>query len=288
MNSPEANLDRLDNYRLDLERMMNKPTVSPRIHYVLANLALDELKISVERAEEPKEESFQMVADRFEEASQNTTDIFQIYRSRLLKAWVRPIVWSDIINLGTLSNGEAKRVAENINLGEAADATAEIAKKALANYDKNADKQRQVPQVQRFLSGFLTETTPLLLAARHTTAKVFAVPTTSFDDAINPDKSLHTDGIYFDNRVQRERKKVAFQVETRSGTHRFIHRSIPIVNARELGNVPMSSRWPKDDRPFMTLRHLIDERIGDGIDAQTSSQLDRLNSAFTATVLKKR
>lgn len=287
MNSPEANLDRLDTYRRDVERLAINDKPPARINYLLANLALDELKISVERAEEPSEASFRMVADRFEEATRNTGDMFQIYRSRLLKAWIRPIVWSDIINLGTLSNGEAKRVAENIRLGQAADATANIAKRALVNYDRNQRKDR-APRVQQRLSGFLTETTPLLLASRHTTAKAFAVPTTQFDDEINPQRSLHTDAIYFDNRPQRERTKVPFQVESRSGSHPFIDASIPIVNGRELGNHSRSSRWPKDDRPFMTLRHLIDERIGDGIDAETSSQLDRLNSAFTATVLKSR
>lgn len=287
MNSPEANFNRLDTYRRGIERMAIKGKPSARINYLIANHALDELKISVERAEEPSEASFKMVASRFEEATRNTTDIFQIYRSRLLKAWIRPIVWSDIINIGTLSNGEARRVAENIRLGDAADATADIAKRALANYDRTL-RRDTAPRVQRYISGFLTETTPLLLASRHTTAKAFAVPTTQYDDEINPQKSRHIDAIYFDNRPQRERAKVPFQIESKTGSHPFIDPSIPIVNGYGLGNHSRSSRWPEDDRPFMTLRHLIDERIGDGIDADTSSQLDRLNSAFTATVLKSR
>lgn len=287
MNSPEANLNRLDTYRRDVERLTIRDKPNARVNYLLANLALDELKISVERAEEPSEASFKMVADRFEEATRNTGNVFQIYRARLLKAWIRPIVWSDIINLGTLSNSEAKRVAENIRLGQAADATANIAKSALVNYDRNLRKNR-APRVQQNISGFLTEATPLLLASRHTTAKAFAVPTTQYDDEMNPERSLHADAIYFDNRPQRVRTKVPFQMESRSGSHPFTDPSIPVINGYGLSNESRSSRWPLDDRPFMTLRHLIDERIGDGIDAETSSQLDRLNSAFTATVLKPR
>jgi hypothetical protein len=287
MNSPEANLDRLDTYRRGVERLTTKGTAPARINYLLANLALDELKISVERAEEPSEASFKMVAKRFDEASSGTNDIFQVYRSQILKAWIRPIVWSDIINLGTLSNGEAKRVAENIRLGEAADATATVAKRALVNFDRT-HRRNGSPRVQQQLSGFLTEATPLLLASRHTTAKAFAVPTTQYDDEMNPERSLHTDAIYFDNRPQRERPKVPFQIESRTGSHTFIDPSIPIINGHGLGNHSRASRWPKDDRPFMTLRHLIDERIGDGVDTTTSSQLDRINSAFTATVLGQR
>lgn len=285
MNSPEANLARLDTYRRGVERLTTKGTAPARVNYLLANLALDELKISVERADEPSEASFRMVAERFEQASRDTNDIFQVYRSRVLKAWIRPIVWSDIINLGTLSNGEAKRVAENIRLGQAADATAAVAKRALVNFDRN-HRRNGSPRVQQQLSGFLTETTPLLLASRHTTAKAFAVPTTQYDDEMNPERSLHTDAIYFDNRPQRERPKVPFQIESRSGTHPFIDPSIPIIDGHELANHSRASRWQTDDRPFMTLRHLIDERIGDGIDAATCSQLDRINSVMTAKLLK--
>jgi hypothetical protein len=282
MNSPEANRDRLDTYILSIESMIRKSKAPPHLEYTLANLALEELKIATERAEEPSEEAFQHVADRFDAASISAKGLLTAYRSKVLKAWIRPIVWSDIINLGTLSSGEAKRVARNIGLRDAADQTAVVARDALAEYDNiRPDTARHTE-----LKGFLSETTPLLLHARHTTAKSFSVPTTLFDDEINPAKALHVDAVYFDNRKQRQRKNIPYQIETLSGWHYHTHRSIPIIGARVLGNLEKASQWPTDDRPFMTLRHLIEEKIGIGVDANTSSQLDRINTRVTAKLLE--
>lgn len=283
MNSPQANIERLDSYRELIQRMSQKANVSSRINYVLANFALDELKISIERAEEPSEVAFTMVADRFDLAAATAGDPLTEGRSRLLKAWIRPAAWSDVVNIGTLNDREAKKVAENIQLGQAADETAFIAQKALQRYDKNLQSLGANVKTQYFVSGLLNETTPLLLKARHTTAKAYAVPTTHFDDAMNPDISQHIDGIYFDNRPSRDQSKQAFQVGP-AGSHSHIHPSIPVITPRDLGNIKASPLWPGDDRPFVTLRHLVDERIGEGIEPSTSSQLDKINSSITAKI----
>lgn len=281
MTSPEDVAVRLDAYRNEVALHYNKTKISPRVDYVLANLALEELKFATERAEPPSELAFTRVEDRFREAARTSRGPLLNYRSQLIGAWVRPIVWSDIINLNPLTGGEARHVAKNIHLGEAADHTADIARDALKQFDRHSSSN---PRVKNELIGFLGEVTSVLLPARHTTAKQYVVPTTQFDDEMHPAAGLHADAIYFDNRRQRTHKKSPFQVESSSGHHSHI--AIPIVNARTLGILSKSSRWPHDDRSFVTLRHLIDERIGDGIDQDTSSRLDRINSALTAIVFQ--
>lgn len=248
MATPAENMDRLDAYKGEIASHFGKAEVPARIDYVLANLALEELKLATQRAEEPTELAFTRVADRFNEAAHTSKSPFLAYRSQLLRAWIRPIVWSDIVNINPLSDGEAKRVAANIKLGEAADEASFIANNALKDFDKAQPNS----QISRDLSGFLNETTAVLLPSRHTTAKQYAVPTTQYDDEINPTASLHTDAIYYDNRRARARSNVPFQVEVATGSHAHIHRSIPIVDARTLGNLAKSSRWPHDDRKFMT------------------------------------
>lgn len=286
MTPPDTNADRLAIYRREIAQSYRFDK-APKAVYALANVALEELKMATERAEEPSEESFGLVGYRFDLAADanDGVDQFMSLRSRLLKAWIRPIVWSDIINLGTLTNGEAKRVAKNIGLGDSADDTTEIVNDALGQIDeiKETPKQkRSEAAVTRAwqISGFLGEATSILLGARHTTAKQFTLPTMFYDDGINPDKSRHFDGIYFDNRRQRsDKKQIPYQVETIGGQHWFIHRSIPTVNARLMGNLEKTSTWPHDDRPFMTARHLVDERRGDMADATTTSTLDSIQSA---------
>jgi len=293
MVSLDAQSERLAAYHLEIAQnyRFNK---APKAAYGLANIALEELKIATEHAEEPDEASFESVAHKFDLAADANDGIDQLasLRSRLLKAWIRPIVWSDIINIGTLNSGEAKRVASNIGLGESADDTAEIVADALGQIDEiheTPKKNRSEIAIVRshHISGFLGEATSVLLGARHTTAKQFTLPTMLYDDDVNPDISRHADGIYFDNRRQRtDKKRIPYQVEAVGGQHWFIHHSIPSINARLIGNLEKTSTWPHDDRPFMSARHLVDERRGDLTDASTISTLDRIQSAMYNKITK--
>lgn len=259
---------------------------APKASYLLANLALEELKLATERAEEPSREAFDRVVHRLDISAEKNEGIHQLtaLRSRLLKAWIRPIVWSDIINIGTLTDGEAKRVAANVGLGEAADESAVIVASALDDFDEihqqpKANWSEATQERELEVGGFINETTPILLGARHTTAKQFAVPSLAYDDRVNPDKSQHIDGIYYDNRHARNRPRMPYQAESGHGAHFFIDPAIPVVNARTMGNLVKSSRWPKDDRRFATARHLVVERQGIILDQTTSSTLDSISSA---------
>jgi len=293
MRSLDAQTERLAAYRLEIAQNYRFNKAS-KAAYGLANIALEELKIATERAEEPDEASFESVAHGFDIAAYANDGVDQLMslRSRLLKAWIRPIVWSDIINIGTLNSGEAKRVANNIGLDASADDTAEIIADAL----EQIDELRETPKEERSeaatarvreISGFLGEGTSILLGTRHATAKQFTLPTMLYDDGINPDTSRHADGIYFDNRKQRSyKKRIPYHVEATSGQHWFIHHSIPSINARLMGNLEKTSTWPHDDRPFISARHLVDERRGDLTDASTISTLDRIQSAVYNKITK--
>lgn len=295
MSAPDSHLKRIDAYRAALHDNYRRDRTA-QASYVLANLALEELKLATQRAEEPSDESLEAVAYRFDLAAEanDGKDQLASLRSRMLKAWIRPIVWSDIINIDALTSGEAKRVAQNIGLSDAADETAAVTMTALEELDDLDGKPKQLRTEAEQVRigetvGFISEATPILLGARHATAKHFALPSLAYDDSISTPVSQHIDGIYFDNRKQRTKHRVPYQVETSSGWHPFIHKSIPVIDARQMGNLPKSSRWPSDDRSFMTARHLVTERLGDdAVDAWTSSRLDSIASAVFNKILHHR
>lgn len=257
-----------------------------RVSYYLASLALEELAIRTNMGEEPMTSSFDDIEYRFALAADLNVGEDKLYelRSRLLHAWIRPIVWSGVINIDGLSTAQARRVAETIQLPQAADTTAAIAASALKELDEKylldmEHQDRKQEKEYKYLKGFLNETTPILLAARHTTAKQFALPSTAYDDDINPDVATHVDGFYYDNRQSRSGKpRFSYQVTTDTA-HYHVGESIPQINARLLGNNAKSSRWPKDDRPFGTLRRLVTERKGRRLSKDAQSTLDRIGSS---------
>jgi hypothetical protein len=254
--------------------------------YYLANLALEELVVRTNGGEEPTENSIALLEHRFDLAADinKNDDKFLELRSKLLRAWIRPIVWSGVINIEGLSTNEARKVSHAIQLPQATDTTAWIAANAVQEFDeldKMPAEQRNKDESQeyKYLVGFINEVTPILLGARYNTAKQFALPSTAYDDDINPDVSVHLNGFYYDNRRTRPgMSRYPYHV-TSYMPHRHVKASIPEVNARMLGNLTKSSRWPNDDRQFATTRRLITERRGKKLSSEATSTLSSIGSA---------
>lgn len=254
--------------------------------YYLANLALEKLVASTATGEEPPMDSLSRVANQLDLAAEINSDQDRLtsLRARLLKAWMRPIVWSSVLNHSGpgFNDREARNAAEFIGLAESADVTAELLMTALKEYDDvRSSTNMTEDQIERMhqISGFINEATLPLLGARHTTAKQFALPSLAYDDRINPNISLHIDGFYYDNRRARGAiRRFPYQVEGSVSTHEHIHPSIPIINSRDMGNMKKSSRWPRDDRPFATAHHLVMERQEKGLTLEYVAPLDRITS----------
>ncbi len=261
--------------------------------YLLANLALEKLVIAANNGIEPDTQSLEDVAHRLDHAARANDGIDQLtsLRARLLKAWMLPIIWSDIVNLDGLTDHQAKNVAENIKLAEAADATAKLTEDALEQLSEvstTPPSERSKKLTSRIwgLSGFINEATPLLLGTRHNTAKQYALPSLAFDDAVNPDLSMHIDGFYYDNRQNRPSgHRLPYQVASSSIGHSHISRSIVEINARQMGNLQKSVRWPNDDRPFATTRRLVTERRGKRLSQSAKSTLDSISSSVFNAIM---
>lgn len=280
-------------YRNELMRHWERQSF-PRHHYLSANLALEELRDKTMKGVEPTAVDFDSVTWRFDNAivsAQDEENISVELHSRLLHSFVRPMVWADVINIGSLRRGESRRVHRIIGLDDAVDATAEIATGALEIHRqlRGIAAGYRTPKQQTDLSdvtGFLQEVTPHLLFGRHATTKIFTTPVTEYEDSLEKDISLHIDNRLFDNRVSRTAGSYGYQIKTET-CHRTYDPSVPVLFARDLGNNVKSSYWPNDDESFTTLRMLIQERGGKLETRHNSSQLDRImNDVFKKITLK--
>lgn len=284
---------RFSRYREDI-RARQELGDNARASYYLANLALEELAVQVNSGEEPTDSAIAQVEYRFGLAADINSgkETLEELRSRLLGAWVLPIVWSGIVNLEGLTTTQAHRVADRIGLKEAGDTTADIVADALRRADEIDlihPSERDDTQIQdiKLLVGFLNEATVLQLGVRHNTAKQFALPSTAYDDRIDPDVSRHVDGFYYDNRrVRGNESRFAYQTATML-SHPHIGVDIPEINARELGNLVKTSWWPHDDRKFGTARRLVTERRGKKLSRQAASTLDRIASSVFNKITQK-
>ena len=135
--APDALKKRFDTYRQAADEWYQRGQEG-RAQYYLANLALEEQAVRTNAGEEPSESSFSNIEHRFELATDSSHEENKLIhlRSRLIHAWIRPIVWAGVVNIDGLSTVQAKRVGERIHLPEAADATAKVAADALSELDE--------------------------------------------------------------------------------------------------------------------------------------------------------
>lgn len=265
---------------------------SGRVSYYLANLALEEAIGQVMRGDEPTERVMAGVDERFVAAAEaNEDDHPLLYlRAKLLRAFLRPIVWSGVLNLDGLNNREARTAAGRIGLEEAVDESADTLNEALELHDE----LRRLPRAQQTdrdrtrvgeLVGFINEATPVQLGGRHTTTKLMVLPSRAYDDNFADTK---VDGHVYDNRRRRGETTVfPYQVKSVMNDGPSAG-GVPVINQRLLGNMPKSSRWPKDDRDFVTARLLVEERLGEGIDQEAHSTLDRITTDVLNHVTNKK
>ncbi len=261
--------------------------------YYLANLALEEHKAYVESGNEPVESQVSGIEYRLDLAAQDCDDRDDLMalRARLLKAWLRPILWAEVVNLEGLTDSQASNVARNICLVQAGDDTADLVKAALDLHDEISstpfeDRTTAAQTKNIEVNGFLHEAAPVQMGVRHNTAKEFILPSLAFDDGLHPDASHRIDGFYMDNRRKRSTRTThAFQVGRRDD-HTHVSASIPLIDARLTGNIRNSSRWPNDDRDFATSRRLVTERRTKRLSRAASRTLDSISSAVVNTITR--
>lgn len=264
-------------YRDAAERVARS---EPSFRYVIANQALDEVRMQALRGEQPSEPLITGVRHRFEAAAlaNQESNPFVHYRARLLGAYIIPIVYGDVVNIG-LSASQAHRVSEHLDIRGAYDESLEVARDALERLDEVApqgvdigsDESRAIISL---LSGFLHETSAISLVNRKKSGKQFAVPTTAYDDEFQQRRSVKADGILYDQRPKgTHRRKNPFQVKASAdGTY-----SIPVITSHDMANQTKASAWPHHDEKFTTLRMLIRENDGDELDEHVRPTLDRLS-----------
>lgn len=200
------------------------------------------------------------------------------YRARLLAAYVLPLVYADVINV-SLTASQAKRVAQQIDIRSAYEEGLQIAEEATDFFDSSSvhrltSTSLQHRDVASQLSGFLHEATAISLVNRPQSAKLFAVPTTVYDDELADNKGIKADGIVYDQRAKNTlRRRNPFQVKA-SPDGSYL---IPVITAHDMANHTKASMWPRHDLKFSTLRQLIAEKNGEVLDQQSASTLDRLS-----------
>lgn len=292
MNTLRPSDRRFDIYRREVRDAFEHDNTY-QAEYYLANLALEEMKATTELGVEPDDARISEIEYRFDRASDSSADVDELVslRSRLIRAWIRPIVWAGILNLDGLTNAEAKHAAAMLELPTAIDETANLVHMALTMYDESSKipledrTKRQSDRTMR-LSGFLNETTPVQLAGRHASAKMLVLPSLAYDDGLNPVNSQRIDGYLLDNRRKRAESTVyPFQVGTLS-EHSHVSQLIPVLSPRLMGNIRSSSHWANDDRTFGTARRLVTERRVHRLSKDATRNLDRISSSVMNTIMQ--
>lgn len=270
-------------YRKDIGRA-KKEDDQPRVRYAQANLKLERLRSRAARGIVPTEQRIESARIALAETSANANadNLLRHYRSRLLGTWVTAIAYSDMLSAfierEPFSERAINHAAQVLELEGAADGTAELLHEALEVYDSLPEGESSQRQD---LTGFINETTLVLLGAMPSTAEQFIVPTTHWSDSLEPNHRRHADVAYYDNRKKRGHTvcKTLVQVKSQTTRHHPDYWLVPVVDARDMGNIPKSPRWPKDDGNFTTARYLVAQRLDEGgIDDKTTSTLQSIRS----------
>lgn len=276
-------IEHTDAYRATFERTSS----NGHAQYMLASLALHEAVTQTNHGIEPTTAILDGVGHRLEEASASNErrDWLVYYRSKLLRAYMKPIIWASVLNYEALSNSEARNAARKLDIEQAHNDAIAIAAEALDKYRQLGTHTAATAAQRATIKGYLNEATPTLLGGRARTVKLLALPSMAYDDQLSPEKHAHYDGILFDNRKNRLRSRFPYQVKTLQGTDGYQAFGIPVINARDLGNMHKSSRWPQDDDEFMTVEHIIAEHNGDA-DAKTVSTLNSIWSHVSNKIMR--
>jgi hypothetical protein len=263
-----------------------------RVLYFMANHALDELIDKTMEGHEPTDDNIDALIARFDIAAKenSSADEFMGFRAKFIRSYMRPIVWSGVINIDGLNDRQAKRVNDTIDLPGSLDQSALVLAEALALYDKldslPRDERQGFDTVIGETVGAISEGTLLSVVNRPSTAKMMALPSTAYVDWSGTPR---VDGYVYDNRKKRTEPIFPYQVKSVGGNVApSAQDPVPVVGARVMGNLPKQSLWPYDDRPFMTARMVVEERIGGGIVKSDASRLDKVGSSLLNFITNKR
>lgn len=263
-----------------------------QIQYTLANLALTEARSMVMQAEEPSVEMINGIAHRLESAAvaNEGTDALIEKRALMLGAFLKPLIWAELISTNGLSDSEAKRVSQRLGLKQANDTLAKISKDSLCESNLltkgRSVRELDAEEYKQYagLRGFLQEATVVLLGNRTNTAKMLVLPTLQFEDALQSNRKTRADGTLFDNRkIDVTTRKHAYQVKSTYRGEEYNY-TIPLVHGNMLGNNQGEGSW--GTKPYTTLRNLLHEREGYRLDPDVSSRLDKVWGEVRNTIMQ--
>ena len=285
MTSPES--------AIYVEHLMSPRTPGEAI-YTSGNLALLHLQQKIQAAAEPQKYEINSAKRLFEDAAEAnmSSDALLAFRSKMLGAYVSPIIWADLVASSVLTDSQARNAGEKIDLKHAGDELAEASilamkhlfrtKKRIGDELPTNDQRKRIGK----LYGFLNEATVVLLCGRHNTAKVMALPSLQHEDDFQPEIRLHADGFLYDSRKNRPRaERYPYQVKTTPTVYDTYTYDMPIISADDLGNLVRSKDWGRSEGPFETIRQLALEREKP-IDPSISSVLDRLSSRIQNKIMR--
>ena len=278
-------IEHVDAYRYSIDRALDRNKVG-RAQYMLGNLALHELSTQTARGIEPSDGALSGVDAQLQRAAEanESGDPFIHYRSRLLRAYAKPIVWARVMNYRSLTPGASRRVAAALELPAAYDEALDVTAQALEHYRSLIPASRLDKGHRENLKGFLNESSSVLVVNRPKSAKILALPSLAYEDQLEAVRHIHFDGTVLDNRKGRQDRQYPYQVKSLTGASSPAYQ-IPIVDMRDLGNLPKSSRWPRDDSSFTTIDKLIEEQEGFG-SAETESALNRITSHVLNKIMR--
>ena len=285
MTSPES--------AIYVEHLISPRTPGESI-YTSGNLALLHLQQKIQTAAEPQNYEINYAKRIFEDAAEAnmSSDALLAFRSKMLGAYVSPIIWADLVASSVLTDSQARNAGEKIDLKHAGDELAEAsilamkhlfrAKKRIGDELPSNDQRKRIGK----LYGFLNEATVVLLCGRHNTAKVMAMPSLQHEDDFQPEIRLHADGFLYDSRKSRPRtERYPYQVKTTPTIYDAYTYDMPIISADDVGNSGRSKDWRRSESPFETIRQLAIEREKP-IDPSISSVLDRLSSRIQNKIMR--
>ena len=245
------------------------------------------------RAEEPSEDMLSSISYRIDlaAAANEESDGLLAKRAQMLGAFMKPLIWLDLVSTDGLSDSQAKRVSERLGIKDANDTLAGVARQTLREVRELTAGRRPFelprPEYHRYaeLRGFLQEATVVLLGNRANTAKLVVLPTLQFEDALQPDRRSRADGVLYDNRKgEAEKRKYPYQVKS-NDTVEPSRYSIPVVYGSVVGNNKLTAGW-SGNSSYATLRNLLAEREGGKISAAVSSNLDRIWGNVRNTIME--
>ena len=233
--------------------------------------------------EEPPHSMLDSISYRFESAAlaNEARDPLRAKRALMLGAFMQPLIWLDLVSVQGLTNIEARRVSQRLEIKQANDSLASTTRQALNEVTELLDGrgpgalEDKEFGIYAGLRGFLQESTVVLLGNRHNTAKMVVLPTLEFEDALQPNRNSRADGVLYDNRrVDTNRRKYTYQVKSNDNPSPRQY-SVPVISSGDMGNHKLTAGW-RTTYSYTTLKELLHEREGDTLAPAVSSNLDKI------------